>query len=211
MTCSNLKSFPTVPIYGLFHYLVIYKSSVFDYSNLNRWDKLRKISLVQTHYQCDLVKEIKKRKIEFETDIDNCSITREDISTTVDSLMTDSSVFSNLTVAIFSTIKSESTNFPSITTLSALQGKKQKSLNLKFVLGGTLSLLILVLICSLGIIYLIKKKVKVSRLPPNLPSGSQLDMGNPSVSIEMDSFDSFDFQSSNENIYEIPNPIYSNV
>jgi hypothetical protein len=60
-------------------------------------------------------------------------------------------------------------------------------------------------------IYLWKKKVKISRHPSQPPSRSVLDLGNPLETIEMDSFDSTDFQSSLENIYEIPNPIYSNV
>jgi hypothetical protein len=216
VTCSNIQSFPKVPIRGLFHYLVIYKSNLFDYTNLKLWTTLKKISLVQTDYNCAFLKELSHHNIEFEIDNNVCRSTEKTISSTLSYSKIGTTIFMSSSVSKISQIFSEmitTTPIQSDTTSSPVfsaQNHKKTFPLIKLIIGISVSLIILI-ISIFTIIYCVKKKVKVSRLPPNLPSGSQLDMPNPSVAIEMDSFDSFDFHSSSENIYEVPNPIYSNV
>lgn len=214
ITCRNLKAFPDVPVHGFFNYLVIFDSELGDYLKLKSWTTLKKISLVHTTHDCHLVKLIQSQNIELESDSEFCSdftqtgTTTSRFSTILTSAGSNEQI-SEVTVLV-STIFSKQSDF---LTIAPIKGKKenQNFPYLKVIIAVSVLGLLAIVIISFGIIYFVKKKVKVCRFRPNLPSGSQLEMGNPSVSIELDSFDSYDFQSSTENVYEIPNPIYSNV
>lgn len=215
ITCRNLKAFPDIPVHGFFSYLLIFDSELWDYLKLKSWTTLKKISLIQSTYDCHLVKQIQNQNIELESDRDFCSDLTQIRSTTsrfstILNSTTSNEQFSEVT-SLVSTITSKKTDF---FTISSIEGEKEiKNFPyVKVIIGVSVFVFLAIVIVIFVIIYyLVKKKVKVSRFRPNLPSGSQLEMGNPSVSIEMDSFDSYDFQSSSENVYEIPNPIYSNV
>jgi hypothetical protein len=223
ITCKDTTEFPPVPHHGLFFTLVIFKSNIEEFSNLKRWTSLTKIVLKQTTYDCHFLSAVRNLDIDLEIDFNYCTKTREiNLTTVTKNVITTKPILvqsqivsleSNFTTTIPEmkpTIHQNSSNM--LSTGKALSDKSKKSNSqLKFIIGSSTATLLVITLIICAVIYFWKKKVKVSRLPPNLPSGSQLDLADPSVSIEMDSFDSFDFQSSNQNIYEIPNPIYSNA
>jgi hypothetical protein len=155
--------------------------------------------------------QLENREIEFELDIVPCSSTLKRSSFGVD--VDKSSVATTTFTYTLPTRKQNVfTNDTDLSfTISSSDIKENKPFKIEIIIGGCFIVLLLIFLVSVSLIYFVNKKVKISRTLSNLPRGSQLDMLNPPDSIEMNSIDSFDFQASNENIYEIPNPLYSNV
>jgi hypothetical protein len=224
ITCEKVSIFPSVPRHGIYHTMIILNSILNDYSNLNEWTSLRLVSIKRSTFDCSLLSEIRKRNIDLEIDNNHCLTTISTITTISSILSKSNSMTPKLSslepklTSYQSELSSTHSNFSQIisgffTTIEPSMNKENRSSNyrLKYIIGGSIGSLCILILFICGVRYFWKKKGKVSRLPPNLPTGSQLDVPNPSVSIEMDSFDSFEFHSSIENIYEIPNPIYSNV
>jgi hypothetical protein len=201
--------------------MVIFKSNLKDFSNLNRWTSLTKIVLKESTYDCNFLIAVENLDIELQIDHNYCIKTSEiNMSTLSTDDITPQSQTKSIESKHSSNILNTGTtqasfhqNFSNTyTTAKALSNNSKSSdPHLKYIIGGAIVVFLSIPPIIFTLIYLCKKKVKVSRLPPNLPSGSQLELADPSVSIEMDSFESFDFHSSNPNIYEVPNPIYSNV
>lgn len=200
ISCKNLNEFPPVPVVGNFKWMVILNSNLRDFSNLDKWETLEKINLVRTTYLCDLLNELENREIEFEVDFDLCSLQLE---TSTLGFHVDNFPINN------QNISTNDTDF--FFSISSSDEKENNSSKMEIIIGGCFAFLLLLIPIIVGVAYLVNKKVKILRPPPNLPTGSQLYLPSPTDSIELDSFDSCDFQASNENIYEIPNPIYSNV
>jgi hypothetical protein len=223
--------FPKHPVGGVFVYLVMFESELYDFSHLSEWPNLEKVSIFESRFNCSLVEDLAKLKIQIEIDSDPCSSTTQ---------MTQISIFDRITSTKQSTqihltnrftitqittpdntySRSYYTTSISYTESSTLfnktapfssQVKNGIPKKIKLIIGSVFAILGFLVICIFAVSIFVKKKVKISRLPPNLPTRSEIDITDPSGAIEMESFDSFDFESSTENIYEIPNPIYSNV
>jgi hypothetical protein len=233
VSCKNLNEFPKPPLKAPFYYLSIFESTLNGFENLEFWTELQIVSLHKSQYDCYLLLKLKQKNIKYEIDSEMCESTTTDSSLSLPSSFIPFTMDESTPFSLFSesytkveNFSLNPTNFPTTQDLStpislstifstpatfAPSNNKESGKKIKIIIVvlstviGFGMILIMVFICFW------KKKVNISRFPPNVPSRSDLELGNSLDTIEMESFESFDFQSSYENIYEIPNPSYLNV